>query len=75
MTFALKGEVLNFKAIVSKFYLFCMFASLLSAPSTAVLPSFISIQLLFFEVMFVQTHVHIITFAQFLPSVSLIFLL
>lgn len=59
MTFALKGEVLNFKAIVSKFSMFYMSASLLrpwGVPSTGVPPSFIPIQHLFFEMVCVQTH-------------------
>lgn len=45
MAFALKGEVLNFKALVSKFYLFCVCLLLRpwSVPSTAVPPRFISI--------------------------------
>ena len=67
MTFALKGEVLNFKTIVSKSYLFydIFFASLLkpwSVPSTAVLPSFISWQLLFFEIICIYRHRCVLTY-------------
>ena len=66
MTFALKGEVLNFKTIVSKSYLFydIFFASLLkpwSVPSTTVLPSFISWQLLF-EIMCICRHRCVLTY-------------
>lgn len=67
MIFALKGEVLNFKAIVSKSYLFYdrVFASLLkpwTVPSTAVLPSYISWQLLFFEIMCICRHRCVLTY-------------
>lgn len=61
MTFALKGEVLNFKAVVSRFYLFCVSHSLLgpwNVPSTAVPPSVLSVSLLLFEILGTDTCAH-----------------